>query len=207
LPTCDPSAARARRHRVRRLALLHAAAIQLAVNLGHGRGARAARERRRRERAIVCGPAGVEVRRWAERAAKPRAEDGRAVRAFHRGACDAGAAADGTLTGLLHDQLAVRTRWRGAHRGGPARCAASGSASGDAAGTVAASDAASRNAAGGVAAAVRPPRDHAGAASRRLQRPAAAAGGAGDGKGERPQRSGRPAPGRDASAVSSRHDA
>jgi hypothetical protein len=165
------------------------------VELGDRHRARAAAEHRRRERAVVGGLAVVDVRRWAARAAKARSQHGRTVLAFHGGARDGRAAADGTLAGLLRDDHAVRTRRRGAHRGRPATSGASRAGSRDAART-------------GHA---RRPRGPAGAGTRRLERPAVAPAGTDDRErqagGERPERAARPTGGRRDSAVPTHHAA
>jgi hypothetical protein len=202
LPAVGTAAARALRRRVRRLALLRAAEVLLAMELGDRRGARAAGELRRRERAVVGGLGVIDVRRWAERAAKARSQDGRPVLAFDSGARDAGAGADGTLAGLLDDERAVRTRRRGTHRGRPATGPASRARSRRAA------RAAGRRVPTPV---VRRPGNHAGAVPRRLQRPPAAGGDADhrdrNHDRERPDRPPLPTPGRRASVVSRHHEA
>jgi hypothetical protein len=99
------------------------------------------------------------------------------VLAFHGGARDSGAGADGTLTGLLRDDHAVRTRRRGANDGGPAMGATSRAVSRDAAHTAPAPFPGC-------------PRRAAAAVPRRLQSPAAAAGDADD--RERHREGGRP---------------
>src|SRR5205814_172500 len=112
---------------------------------------------------------------WAVRGTRRRGQDGRDVIAFHGGARDRRAAADRTLTGLLHDEHAVRTRRLGAHDGGPT--------------TSGASRAASRDAGRAGPPRVRRP---GGAGARRLQRPTVAAGDTDDrerqGGAERPER-------------------
>jgi hypothetical protein len=196
LPADDAAAPRALRRRARLLALLPAAKVLLAVELGYGHRTRAAGEHRGGERAVVGGLAVLDVRRWAERAARARSQHGRPVLAFHGGARDCRAAADGTLAGLRRDEHAVRTPRRGARRGGPATSGACRAGSGDAARA-------------GPPAVTRRARSPSGAGVRRLQRPAVTAGDPDSrerqGAGERPERAARPTRGRRASAVPTHH--